>query len=205
MAGISARLKTSKKQGKSLTELQQILIALENGLKPQVKALGESAYRFLDNHINKRRKRPKIQGKPRLASAFKDQPILFIPSANSVTVSLGIGDIINLDKNFKYWKMLEYGGIIEINTDTGGTVGWFGHRQSPIPGAGGETFHYNPSTLTATQYMAGIEGTKAYLVVPKKPITGIGYLRATNVYLQEQWDIVWRNYVTKRQTKLSGK
>ncbi len=189
---------TIKSSGKTLDTLQDQLDSLERGIGPKLIQVAVAAQSFMSKYIDSKRKRPKIKDKARLASAFKTGNLSYDSEGVNGVIQLGIGDIALLDAQFPYWRMLNYGGAITIHTPTGGTTGWFGHKERPEEGSDGkDLFHFRPYNASLTQ--KGAE-QNAFLMIPKKAITGIKYLEATNTFISMSWGRVWDDYVKQIQT-----
>ena len=166
------------------TTISQQLDALEAGIGPQLVRIAQTSRKFMAKYIDSKRKRRKNPNKMRLADGFRTGDIVFTKTG----VSLGIGDKDYLDSLFPYWEILNYGGVINLPTKTGGVLGWFGRRQEPEEGnAGSQLFHHR-------EYSPDV-----HLMVPRKPIVGIHYLEATNNWISAQWGSVWDAYAKKSE------
>lgn len=165
--------------GPSITDVHNHINKIIRDIKPEIKHLGFKTERFIEDYIEDRRKRKKNLRKLRLSSAF--HKVTIDPRVQSFRLGLGNRDI--LDEKFPYWMILNYGGMIGSTK----VPGWFGRQAQPLggfmpaEGGRGDLFHYKPDSNQKGKFM----------MYPRKPITGIGYLQATTRFLNKEWSATW--------------
>jgi hypothetical protein len=81
---------------------------------------------------------------------------------------LGIGEKRDLQLHAPYWKVINYGGYVPPPT-----IGYFGNGKGPLAGGGGERFTATGGWKGTNPYT---RGGNSFLMVPKKPITGMHYI-----------------------------
>lgn len=100
--------------------------------------------------------------------------------------TLSIGEKRLLDKHAKYWRIINYGGKIQMKTKMGGVPGYFGRGKPPIEGGSGSVFHYSP----------GFAGTKtfgSFYMIPMKPIPPMYYLNYLAKRFKEEIEKIYES------------
>jgi hypothetical protein len=90
---------------------------------------------------------------------------------------MGLGNEEYLNKNYPYWKIVNFGGFINHSV-----LGWFGLKQRPDSsqrGKGSEVFHGH---------------SNGYLLTPKAPIRPMNYIEYILNWLQGYWYNYWEIY-----------
>ena len=181
--GINFKQTLKLKKGASVGTVAAQLKNIERHTEPILNAIAKSTSHFIKLYIDKRRKRVVDRSKRRLASAFKDGWVDY----SSKGIVVGLGKRSELESEFPYWEVLNYGGL---GVSQKKVPGWFGRKARPDPSmagasaAGGnmDLFHYNPHE----------EGN--FIMVPQKPIEGIHYLEAANIYTKTLWSKAWKSF-----------
>jgi hypothetical protein len=131
--------------------LDNIPFVVAEALAVQV---AENTISVMQDVINTERKRPDL-GTHKLENAIDFKVLVNDPGKE---IMLGIGSLDKLAQEAPYWEVLDQGGYVPP-PDTG----YFGSGNPPIPGGSGETWTHTGDG-------------RHYLMIPKKPIEGIGYI-----------------------------
>jgi len=175
--------------GPSIDELMTNVKLLQALSVKELDRLAKQVSSDFRYYINHSRHRPGQYNKNSLANAFTDSGVVVLPDGS---VSVGIGNIAELDANYKYWKFVNYGGTPPR------TMGYFGHGEPPDPGLAGvgtQVFHHRSA---ASAPFAGPGGKTSYLLTPG-PIRAMNYIEKVTNKLTIRWGNLREKYFSTLQ------
>lgn len=97
-----------------------------------------------------------------------------------------LGNKTFLKQHAPYWRFLNYGGIPPT------TIGYFG-KGYPPKGGGRDVFHY-----TGNYGGRPVKSFKNFLMVPKKPVTGIHYLEEMAKVFEIELALIRQEFLRNR-------
>jgi hypothetical protein len=152
---VEARLKVDHR-GRKLEDVVKEINVLKNRLNDDMTIVAEKAANFLKKYINSRRKRRSVNIKS-ITDAFDIGTV----KRSKDELYIGIGNTAELNRRYKYWKVLNYGGYTPPPNR-----GFFDGAGRPSRGGSRQGWYHT--------------GSKSdFLMIPKKPIEGIHYLEET--------------------------
>ena len=153
-------------QGKTWRKAERLvresMKKINNNLEKEAIAIEEHIGKFL----NRKRKRIRDPRKPSLASAFTLKV-----NRTGDTFTVGVGDINNLNNNFRYWRVINNGGYVPP-----ANLGYFSDG-APINGGSGKLWTHT-----------GQKGKGNFFMKPKKPIEGKHYLEEAKAWYTPRWE-----------------
>jgi len=170
--------------GKSIEELVTNIKLLQKLSVKEVDTLAKQVTSDFRYYINHSRHRPAQSGTKTLANAFTDSGVVVLPDGS---VSVGIGNIAELNKDYPYWFFVNYGYAFKSGSHSPPMrLGYFGHGEAPDPGlagAGTQAFHVQK---------------KGYLLKPG-PIRAMNYVEQVKNRLQIRWGKLREKYISALQ------
>ena len=163
--------------GPSIDELMTNVKLLQALSVKELDRLAKQVSSDFRYYINQSRHRPGQYNKNSLANAFTDSGVVILPDGS---VSVGIGNIAELDEKYRYWKFVNYGGTPPMR------LGYFGHGDPPDPalkGVGTQVFHVQK---------------KGYLLKPG-PIRAMNYIEKVTNKLSIRWVKLREKYFSTLQ------